>query len=156
MDAHLLAEMGCALALPQTRPPPPERARLADLMTRRDDLSAMLPAEGNRLKQARDALIRWGIDCDVKLLQRRFAKLDGEIAARLRAHAALAQAEARLRTVPGVGPLPEPGQLDRRAIAAPAGWRRMPATAAPSKTSPDLGRAGHGAPRALPRRGRCL
>ncbi len=130
VDARVLAEMGRALAPRPTAPVEPDRARLADLMARRDDLCAMIRAEANRLKQARDAWVKRDIASLVKLLQRRVERLETEIAVHVAAHDRLSRQSIRLQSMPGIGPilaasltarLPELGRLDRRAIASLAG-----------------------------------
>ena len=54
VDAEVLARMGQALELPPTPPEEPGRARLADLLARRDDLAGRIRAEKNRAAAARD------------------------------------------------------------------------------------------------------
>ena len=130
VDAAMLAEMGRALRLKPSPRRAPERVRLADLMARRDDLSDMRRREANRIKQARDAWIRKDIKTMLRVLERRLARIEAEINAQIEAHETLARAAARLRSMPGIGPilaaslvarLPELGRLDRRAIASLAG-----------------------------------
>ncbi len=130
VDAAMLAEMGRALRLRPSPPRAPERVRLAELMARRDDLSDMRRREANRIKQARDAWIKKDIKTMLRVLERRLARIEAEINAQIEAHEALARAAARLRSMPGIGPilaasliarLPELGRLDRRAIASLAG-----------------------------------
>jgi transposase len=130
VDAQVLAEMGWSLALRPTPPADPARSRLAALVARREDLVGMIRAETNRSRQVRDPWIARDINSLLHLLQRRLKRIDAEIAAHVARHEALAQASARLQTVPGIGPviaatlaaeLPELGQIDRRAIAKLAG-----------------------------------
>jgi len=130
VDAAMLAEMGRALRLKPSPLRAPERVRLADLMARRDDLSDMLRRETNRIKQARDAWIKKDIKTMLRVLERRLVRIEAEISAQIETHEALARAAARLRSMPGIGPilaaslvarLPELGRLDRRAIASLAG-----------------------------------
>lgn len=130
VDAAVLAEMGRALRLKPSPLRAPERVRLADLMARRDDLSDMRRREANRIKQARDAWIKKDIKTMLRVLERRLARIEVEINAQIEAHETLARAAARLRSMPGIGPilaaslaarLPELGRLDRRAIASLAG-----------------------------------
>lgn len=130
VDAKVLAEMGRALALRPQTPATPHRGRLADLIARRADLVAMAQAETNRLRQARDPAIAKDIASLIRVIRRRVAKLDAEIAAQVATHADLAAQSRRLQTVPGLGALlsatilaklPELGQLSRRKIASLAG-----------------------------------
>lgn len=130
VDARVLAEMGAALDLQPALQPSPDRRRLADLVARREDVVAMIGQEKNRLQQAKDAFIRRDIKSLVTVLEGRRTKLDEEIAGHVERHEELRILNARLRSVPGVGPaiaptliagLPELGMLDRRKIAALAG-----------------------------------
>jgi transposase len=130
VDARALAEMGAALSLQPTPQASSQRRRLADLVARREDIVAMIGQEKNRLQQAQDAFIRRDILSLVTVLERRKAKLDHEIADHVEQNEELRMLDARLRSVPGVGPaiapaliagLPELGTLDRRKIAALAG-----------------------------------
>ena len=126
----MLAEMGRALRLKPSPLRAPKRVRLADLVARRDDLSDMRRREANRIKQARDAWIRKDVKTMLRVLERRLVRIEAEISAQIEAHETLARAAARLRSMPGIGPilaaslvarLPELGRLDRRAIASLAG-----------------------------------
>lgn len=130
VDARVLAEMGAALDLQPTLHPSPEQRRLADLVARREDIVTMIGQEKNRLQQATDAFIRRDLKSLVLVLEGRKARLDEEIADHVERHAELRRLNARLRSVPGIGPavapaliagLPELGTLDRRKIAALAG-----------------------------------
>jgi transposase len=130
IDARVLARMGRAHEIAPDRPASPARTRLAELVARRDDLIAMVGQEKNRLHQACDPLIRSDIRTHLGLLERRRDKLDQAIGHQIAEHQALAEANARLRSMPGIGPvvaatliawLPELGQSDRRAIANLAG-----------------------------------
>lgn len=130
VDARILAQMGRALNLAPTPPPDPARLRLAALVARRDDLVDTAAREANRLKQAREAFIRADIASLIKILKKRIAKLEAEMAALIAAQPDLAETEARLRSAPGIGPLiaasliarlPELGRVSRGAIANLAG-----------------------------------
>lgn len=130
VDAAVLAEMGRALELRPTPPEEPARARLASLVARRDDLTAMICSESNRLGQASDAWVAADIKAVLHMLKRRRTRIDAEVETWIAAHETLAARAARLRSAPGIGPvlaaaltarLPELGQFDRRAIASLAG-----------------------------------
>lgn len=130
VDAEVLARMGRALELSPTPPPDPARERLAALVARRDDLVEEAGREANRLKQARDAFVRSDIASLIRVLKNRIVKCEAEIAALIKAHEPLAEAETRLRSAPGIGPvtaaslvarLPELGHVNRSAIANLAG-----------------------------------
>ena len=122
--------MGQAFDLAPTPPEEPDRARLADLIARRDDLGGMVRAEKNRAAMARDRWIARDIARIARVLERHLAALEAEIAALLAACERLDAEFRRLRSAPGVGPLvsailvarlPELGHLDHRRIAAMAG-----------------------------------
>ena len=130
VDAAALAEMGRALAPRPTRRPRPEVRRLALLIERRADLKDMIGREKQRLGCSRDSFIRREIAGLVRLVERRLARLEAEIATRIEADETLAGNAARLRSAPGIGPviaasllarLPELGTLTRRQIASLAG-----------------------------------
>lgn len=130
VDAEVLARMGRALSPAPTPPVDPARARLADLVARRDDLVAGIGREKNRVRTATDAWIAREIAGLLRVLQAHLKAVEGQIAALIEAHAALAEEQRRLTTVPGIGPalstvllarLPELGRLDHRRIASLAG-----------------------------------
>lgn len=130
VDAEVLARMGRALELKPTPPEDPERARLADLVARRADLTGMIGAEKNRLRTTRDAWLSREISRLIKVLEDHLASVEAAIATLISASDLLAAEARRLRTVPGLGPalvavilarLPELGQLDAKKAAALAG-----------------------------------
>lgn len=130
VDAEVLARMGRALSPRPTAPVDPDRARLADLVARRDDLVASIGREKNRARTTRDPWIVREIAGLLRVLQAHLKAVDGQIAAQLDACPTLAEDGRRLTTVPGIGPtlsavliarLPELGQLDHRRIASLAG-----------------------------------
>lgn len=130
VDAEVLARMGRALELAPTPAPEPERARLAELVARRDDLVASIRREKNRAGQARDRWIGRQIARLVRVLEEHLAAVEAQIEALVAAGPALTAQARRLRSVPGIGPavaaaliarLPELGRLDRRRIASLAG-----------------------------------
>lgn len=130
VDARVLAQMGRTLELRAAPPPDPARRRLCDLVARRQDLGAMIAAERQRLKQARDALVQADIGALLEVLTSRQRAIEAEIARHIEEHADLKDRDRRLRTAPGIGPaiasllvagLPELGSIDRRAIASLAG-----------------------------------
>ena len=130
VDAMVLAHMGRALELHPTPPPDPDRARLADLVARRDDLVGMIRAEKNRAGTTRDTWIGREIALLIKALQSHLTAIEGQIAILIKEHAPLTRISARLCSVPGIGPalsavliarLPELGQMDARKITSLAG-----------------------------------
>ena len=130
VDAEGLARMGRALELAPTPPLDANRARLAALVARRDDLVAMIRSERNRLRQIGDRWIGREIARLLKVLEKHLAAVEAEIEALVAADAELTAQSRRLRAVPGIGPtvsavllarLPELGRLGRRQIASLAG-----------------------------------
>ncbi len=130
VDAKGLADMGRALELTPTPPPDPNRARLADLVARRDDLVVSVRQEKNRELQARDPWSRTEIKRIIRLLEASRHRVEAQISALVHAHANLRAQSRRLQSVPGIGPtiaaairalLPELGQFNRRRSAGLAG-----------------------------------
>lgn len=142
IDARLIARFA-ATTRPEARPLPDEAtARLADLVSRRRQIIAMIVAERQRQKrftgraQAPDRLQK-SIARLLDALQRELSEVDAEIDSDVRGSHAWREKEDLLASVPGVGPtiartliaeMPELGSLDRRQIAALAGlapWTRQ-------------------------------
>lgn len=130
VDARALAAMAEALRPQSAAHSPPQRERLIAMHRRRDQLVAMRAQERTRLSDAHDTQERDSLDRHIAWLAAEIAALDKSIAALIRASADLAQAFARLRSAPGVGPvaattlialLPELGTRSPKTIAALAG-----------------------------------
>jgi transposase len=130
VDARVLAHLGRSLELRPAPPPDPDRRRLADLVARRQDLSAAIAAETQRQHQAREPFVLADIDALIKILRQRMRGIEDEIARHKQAQPDLAALDRRLQSAPGIGPviaslllgmLPELGRLDRRAVASLAG-----------------------------------
>lgn len=130
VDARALADMGRQLALEPTVEPAPERRVLSELVGRRDQIVEEIVREKNRLSENQCKFVRADIQSLIRVLEGRRDKFEAAIRDHVAAHPALAQTQARLRQIPGVGPivaaillaeLPELGHRDRRAIAALAG-----------------------------------
>jgi transposase len=130
VDARVLAELGQRLELAPTLEPSMERQALSELVARREQLVQEIVREKNRLQQARSRTVRCDIESHIRLLERRRDKIQNAILELMRDSGELAPTAAKLRTIPGVGPivaatliaeLPELGVRDRRAIAALAG-----------------------------------
>jgi len=130
VDAEVLARMGRALELRPAPPQDPDRARLSDLVARREDLTATIRAEKNRAGTTRDPWLVREIAALIEVLQAHLKALEAVIAALIATRDRLANEARRLRSVPGIGPsisavllarLPELGSLDHRRIASLAG-----------------------------------
>ena len=129
LDARLLALFGERVE-PPIRPIPQGHERLlADLVSRRRQLVAMIVAEKGRRETAPDAVRRLMAPL-LRSLEKHLAALDRKIEAVLLEDAERAELYELLQTVPGIGPgvartlladLPELGHLGRREIAALVG-----------------------------------
>ncbi len=129
IDARLLAAMAQALPLTPRPPADLERQALAELHRRRAQLVACRQQERTRLHTASPAIAP-GIASHLDWLDTQIHRLDQQIAAQIRASAALTQAAHLLRSIPGIGPVattallalvPELGQRSGKTIAALAG-----------------------------------
>jgi transposase len=129
VDALVIARFAEA-ARPQPRPAPDETLQaLADLVTRRRQIVAMIGAEKQREKRA-PARLRKSIARLLKALQKELAEVEADIDDTMRGSPIWREKEDLLLSVPGIGQttaralmadLPELGMLDRREIAALAG-----------------------------------
>ena len=129
IDAAVIAHFAEATK-PAVRPLPDAATQaLADLVTRRRQIIAMIVSEGQREKRAspraRKSIVRL-----LKTLRAELSDLDAEIDETVRGSPLWREKEDLLASVPGVGPitvrtmlaeLPELGSLDRRKIAALVG-----------------------------------
>jgi transposase len=122
--------MGRALELVPTPPVDPDRARLADLVARRDDLVANIRREKNRAGTTRDPWITKEIARLLRVLSDHLKAIEAEIATHVADREDLAAQSQRLTLVPGIGPtlsavliarLRELGHLDHRKITSLAG-----------------------------------
>lgn len=131
IDARILALFGIRMK-PEIRSLPDKEAReMGHLLTRRRQLVEMLTAERNRLLQADDD-IRPGIERHITWLEEALSNTDEDVEDRIKQSPSWREKDSILKTVPGVGKvvsstllieLPELGRLNRRKIAALAGWR---------------------------------
>jgi len=136
IDAAVIAHFVEATK-PAIRPLPDEDTQLlADLVSRRRQIVAMIGAERQRQKRA-PARIAKSIVRLVKALEKELASLDHDIDDAVRGSPAWRDKEDLLASVPGIGKtiartliaeLPELGSLDRRQVAALVGlapWTRQ-------------------------------
>lgn len=129
IDAQVLAHFGEAVK-PIPRPLGDlERRELANLMSRRRQLTEMIVMENNRRHQA-SIRVRPNIDHHLTVLEQLLKDLEREIDDFVRRTPLWHEKADLLRSVPGVGPvvscqllafLPELGHLSRKEIAALAG-----------------------------------
>lgn len=130
VDAAMLARLGTERGLVPSAPLDAERAELAELGGRRDQLKRMETQEKNRLGKTTSSTVRADIRASLRLLARRIARIEAAISGFLKRHPESARAVALLETIPGVGrvasvtllaAMPELGGCDRRAIASLGG-----------------------------------
>lgn len=129
IDARMLARMGEALSPPVSTPPDPARRRLADTHTRRDQLVAMRQQERTRLHSAAPEH-RGSLESHISWLDAEIARLEAACRAQVQDNPDMREESARLRSIPGVGPvtaftllahMPELGRSSAKAMAALAG-----------------------------------
>ena len=130
IDAGVIAHFAEATR-PEPRPLPDEATQLlADMVTRRRQIVAMIGAERQREKRVVEPHMRKSITRLLKVLEKELASLDADIDDAVRGSPAWRDKEDLLASVPGVGPtiartliaeLPELGQLGRKQIAALVG-----------------------------------
>ncbi len=136
IDARMLAlyarsaDRAVRLYVPPTR----EEAALRELKARRDQLQAMLIAEGNRLGLARHKSVVANLTAHVAALRQAMVRIEAEIALLLRNHAVFARKAQLMRSLKGIGPittatliaeLPELGNLSKGEAARLAGLAPM-------------------------------
>lgn len=130
IDAAVLAKFG-QVVKPQPRQRPSEQAvNLAELVTRRRQVSDLLTAESNRLPMARHAPVRKSLLKIIRTLERQLIDLDKLIRDNIESDDGLRHKDEIMQSFKGVGPgtsslllshLPELGRLNRQQIAALAG-----------------------------------
>jgi len=130
IDAAMLAEMGQRLSLEATGTVCPQRRKLADLITRRDQLVAMRAQERTRLADDLDDDTARDLEDHIDWLGARICTHERRIAMLIAETSELAEQATVMQSVPGVGPvtvavllalMPELGTRSRRAVAALAG-----------------------------------
>jgi transposase len=130
IDAEVLARFA-QVVKPQPRPQPSEQTEaLAELVTRRRQLSDLLTQEYNRLPKARHATVRKSLQKSIRALEQQIIDLDKRIRQNIESDDGLKRKDQIVQSVKGVGPgtsamllshLPELGVLNRREIAALVG-----------------------------------
>ncbi|HEY8599016.1 MAG TPA: IS110 family transposase [Thermomicrobiales bacterium] len=129
LDAQLLARFA-EVVRPEPRPlPDAEAQNLSAVLTRRQQVIAMLVAEQQRLPTT-PAALRPRVEADIAWLRQERDELDRELRRQIRASPAWREDDDLLQSVPGIGPvlattliaeLPELGRLNRKQIAALVG-----------------------------------
>ncbi|OQB97455.1 MAG: Transposase [Candidatus Hydrogenedentes bacterium ADurb.Bin101] len=130
IDADVLARFG-DLVQPSCKPPvDPETEALAELVTRRRQLTDLLTQETNRAGMIHHVKVRKSIRKMIHTIEHQIRELDDLIQDHIQGDGDFQQKDRLLRSVPGVGPqtsamllshLPELGRLNRHQIAALAG-----------------------------------
>jgi transposase len=130
LDAAVLARFGYALDPEPSIVPTRETVGFQALLARRGQLVQMRTAEGNRLKQAREAGVQASLKAVIRLLDDQLASIDRQIDERIHRSPEWSRLEQLLKSVPGVGDqtarmliveLPELGTCSRQEIAALVG-----------------------------------
>jgi transposase len=153
IDAHWLSrygqERGSSLSL--WTAPDPDREALAALVRHRQDLVATRIETKNRLAAPGPQTVRPFLEAQLAFLGSQIAELDAALQRLLSSSASLAVDAARLRAVPGIGPvaactllalLPELGQLNRRQVASLAGLAPHPRDSGQTSGRRHTGRSG--------------
>lgn len=130
IDADVIAHFG-EVVKPAPKPASnPDVDTLAELVTRRRQLSALLTQETNRAPMSRHVKVRKSIRKMIKTIEQEIHELDELIQDHIQADDDLRNKDRLLRSLPGVGPhtsamllahLPELGQLNRHRVAALVG-----------------------------------
>ena len=130
IDAQVLAKYGDVIRPALRLLPDTQTQELADQLSRRRQLLDMLVAEGLRLKQAHNRVVRHDIQEHIDWLKKRLKAVDGDLRRSIQASDLWRAQDEMLSEVPGVGDqtsvmllacLPELGKLSNKAIAALVG-----------------------------------
>ncbi len=130
IDACVLARFA-QIVQPQPRQKPSQKAaNLAELVTRRRQVSDLLTAESNRLPMARHARVRKSLQKIIRALEQQIIDLDKLIRENIESDDGLRRTDEIVQSFKGVGPgtsamllshLPELGRLNRQEVASLAG-----------------------------------
>jgi transposase len=130
IDAQVLAHFGRMVQPKPRRQPSEQAANLAELVTRRRQLTDLLTQESNRLLMARHVKVRKSLQKIIRALEQQIIDLDKLIRDDIESDDGLRRKDDILQSFKGVGPgtsamllshLPELGRLNRQEIAALAG-----------------------------------
>jgi len=131
IDARVLARFGERMRPERRVWLDEDRQELAERIARQRQLVDQRTVDRNRLRRVRSAEVQASIERMLRLVAEELKRVEAELAAWWDEHAdAWKESEARLRTMPGVGPktarvliahMPELGRANRREIAALAG-----------------------------------
>lgn len=130
VDAQLIARYGAQTQPAPTPLPTASERRLAELVSRRQDLTQDRVRELNRRQTTTDPVVLASLDRHLAMLAAELRELDQAIAAVTAADARSATRTALLRSAPGIGPViaatlvagvPELGTLSPKPLAALVG-----------------------------------
>jgi transposase len=104
VDAEIIARFGFTQELPQWQPLPQAQATLRALLRRREDLSAQLQGENNRLEACLDkGPVAKSLRHNIAWLSKELVRLEAVISEHIKTHPDLAADCARLEAIPGIG-----------------------------------------------------
>ncbi|HEY1880212.1 MAG TPA: IS110 family transposase [Caulobacteraceae bacterium] len=153
IDARWLSRYGQerGAGLPLWAPPDQDRDALASLMRHRQSLVVVRAEAKNRRAGPAPEALRSLLEAEIAFLEDHIARLDRTVGELIGDNPDLAQAEARLRCIPGIGPvaartllalLPELGRLNRRQVASLAGLAPHPRDSGQASRRRFTGRSG--------------
>lgn len=130
LDAKVIAHFAAKIE-PTPQPPPSQELQSLDsIITRRTQLTNILTAERNRLKQSMEPRVQQDIKELIEYLQAKLESLDKEVKERIKQNPSFAEKAKLYKSMSGVGDilsanlitkLPELGILNQREIAALVG-----------------------------------
>jgi len=130
IDAAVLARFAQVVQPQPRQQPSGQMELLAELVTRRRQLSGLLTQEYNRLPKAQHAMVRKSLQKSIRALEQQIMDLDKLIRQNIESDDGLKRKDQIVQSVKGVGPgtsamllshLPELGILNRQEIAALVG-----------------------------------
>lgn len=153
IDARWLSRYGQerGAGLPLWATPSQEREAFASLVRHRQDLVASRTQTKNRLSSPGAELVKRFLKAQLTFIEDQLAEIDRTLKALLAASQGLGSAEARLRTIKGIGPvaartllalIPELGSLNRRQVASLAGLAPHPRDSGLTSGRRHTGRSG--------------
>lgn len=155
IDARWLSRYGQERgpSLPLWAAQDPDREAFASLVRHRQDLVATRTQTKNRLSAPGPGPLKRFLRTQLDFLESQIAELDLALKALLKTSRSLGAAEARLRAIPGIGPvsartllalLPELGSLNRRQVASLAGLAPHPKDSGQTFGRRRIGKSGRG------------
>lgn len=130
LDAKVMAHFAAKMEPPPQPPRDKAERDLDNLVTRRSQLSDMLTAEKNRLRDYLDQAVQQDIHDHVRWLEDKIADLDKEIKQRISKNPVFSEKAKLYKSMKGVGDVlastliakvPEMGRINQREIASLAG-----------------------------------